>query len=126
MHAPGVQDAVRLVVDENGVGDELASAFDLALYIQLFGNDEASFWRRLAEVYEIDRVEGGRAVGRTLFRWHADGDRFEAVEAPRTFATDRSDLEARAAILTELAHSGRTGESEVAATVEAYRSGKRG
>ena len=86
-------------------------------------DDDESYWRRLAEVYEVDRVRGGRPEGRTLFRWQAAGDRFEAVEAPHGFAQDAADREARAEVLAELASSGRTGAADVRQAVEAYRAG---
>ena len=101
--------------------DEQASAFDLVLYIERFGEDQESFWRRLSQVYELDAVVDGWPRGRTLYRWLAEDDRFEAAEAPRTFAAERSDLEARAAALAELARSGRTSEGDVAAALAAYR-----
>ena len=121
LHAPSVEEAIRIVTEVNGVSDEQASAVDLVLYIERFGEDEDSFWRRLAEVYELDRVVGGKPQGRTLYRWVEDGDHFEAVEAPRGFATDRSGIEARTAIIAELAASGRTTESELAAAIQTYR-----
>ena len=121
LHAPGVEEAIRVVTKGNGVSDELASAFELVLYIERFGDDDESYWRRLAEVYEVDRVRNGRPEGRTLFRWQAAGDRFEAVEAARGFAAGREEIEARAAAIAELASAGRTGESDVAAAVAAYR-----
>lgn len=120
LHAPGVEEAIRAVTEGNGVSDEQASVIDLVLYIELFGEDFDTFRRRLSHVYEVDRVEGGKPVGRTLFRWVADGDRFEVVEAPRGFAQDRGDLAARAAVIEELARSGRTSEQDVAAAVAAY------
>ena len=123
LHAGGVEQAVRVIAEENGVSDERASAIDLVLYIERFGEDEESFWRRLAHVYEIDGVRDGIPQGRTLFRWLANGDRFEAVEAPRGFAQDAADREARAAVLAELASSGRTGVADVRQAVEAYRAG---
>jgi hypothetical protein len=126
MHAPSVDEAIRIVTEENGVSDAQASAFDLALYIERFGDDLDTYWRRLAHVYEIDRVEGGRLAGRTLFRWVAEGDRFEAVEAPRGFATDRADVEKRATLLAELAASGQTSASDVAEAMAAYRKGTSG
>ncbi|MCH8849645.1 MAG: hypothetical protein IIC89_02320, partial [Chloroflexi bacterium] len=43
------------------------------------------------------------------------------VGAPRGFATDRSGIESRAAVIAELAGSGRTSEADVAAAVAAYR-----
>ena len=121
LHAPGVEEAIEVVTAANGVSDEHASAFDLVLYIERFGEDEATFWRRLKHVYELDRVVDGKPEGRLLYRWVEDGDRFEAVEPPRGFATDRSGIESRAAVMAELAASGRTSEADVAAAVAAYR-----
>ncbi len=120
LHAAGVEEAIRVVTEDNGVSDELASAFDLVLYIERFGEDDASYWRRLAHLYELDRVENGALQGRTLFRWLEDGDRFEAVETPRSFSSER--LGERAAVIAELATSGRTSEADVAEAVAAFRS----
>ena len=123
LHAPGVEEAISAVTEGNGVSDELASAFELVLYIERFGDDEENFWRRLAEVYEVDRVRSGRPEGRTLFRWQADEDRFDTVEAPRGFAQGLDEIEERAAIIADLASTGRTAESDVAAAVAAFRAG---
>ena len=122
LHAPGVEQAIRVLTEGNGVSDELASAFDLVLYIERFGDDMPDFWRRLAHVYELDRVVEGRPQGRTLFRWREDGDQFEAVESPRSFAADRADIEARTAVMETLARAGRTGEAEVVEAIAQYRS----
>ena len=121
LHAPGVDEAIAVVTEENGVSDELASAFDLVLYIERFGEDEDTFWRRLKHVYEVDRVVDGKPEGRLLFRWTADGDRFEGVEAPRGFARDGSEIESRAAVIAGLAEGGRTGAPDVAAALATYR-----
>ena len=123
LHAPGVEEAILAVTEGNGVSDELASAFQLVLYIERFGDDEESFWRRLAEVYEVDRVQGGQPEGRTLFRWQADADRFETGEAPRGFALGTDEIEKRAAVVADRVSIGRTSESDVAAAVAAYRAG---
>ncbi len=129
LHAAGVEEAIRVVTEDNGVSDELASAFDLVLYIERFGGprsgeersgeNDASYWRRLAHLYELDLVENGAPQGRTLFRWLEDGDQFEAVETPRSFSSER--LGERAAVIAELAASGRTSESDVAEAVATFR-----
>jgi hypothetical protein len=119
LHAHDVEEALREITDGNGVPEEQASAIDLVLYMDRFGVDETSFWRRLSHVYELDRIEDGKLAGRTLFRWQAEGDRFEAVEPPRRIAAD--DLPERAAVIAELASAGLTSEREVAAAVAAYR-----
>ena len=121
LHAAGVEEAIRVVTEGNGVSDELASAFDLVLYIERFGEDDTRYWRRLAHLYELDRVENGAPRGRTLFRWLEDGDRFEAVETPRSFSSEQ--IGERAAVIAELAASGRTSEADVAKAVAAFRSG---
>ena len=126
LHAAGVEETIRVLTEGNGVSDELASAIDLVLYIERFGDDHDTYWRRLSEVYEVDAVESGAPSGRTLYRWIEGGDRFESVEAPRGFATDRADLEARAAVLEGLASSGRTSENDVAEALAAYRAGRPG
>jgi hypothetical protein len=124
LHAPGIEAAVRVLTEENRVPDEQASAIDLVIYIERFGEELDSFWRRVSEVAEIDRVEGGRPVGRTLFRWERARDRFERVEAPRNFARDEEELRARARVIGELVGSGRTGMADVVSAVAAFRSGK--
>ena len=122
LHAPGVEEALRVVTDGNGVSDELASAFELVLYIERFGDDEESFWRRLVEVYEVDRLNNGGPEGRTLFRWQAEKDRFDTVAEPRGFALGLDEIEARAAIIADLASTGRTAKNDVAAAVAEFRS----
>lgn len=125
LHAPGPEAAMLEVTRGNGVPDEQASSFKLVIYIERFGNDLSDFWRRVADVYEVDAVEGGRPKGRTLFRWRPDADKFEQVDEPWQFARDSADLRRRAEVLQELALGDRTGADEVAAAVEAYRkSGK--
>ncbi len=121
LHAPGVEEAIVEVTEGNGVPDEQANTFRLVIYIELFGRSPADFWRRIAEVYEVDSVVKGRPVGRTLYRWRADGERFDAVEAPRNLGATSEELSRRAAVLAELARSGKTGAAEVSAAVEAFR-----
>lgn len=121
LHAHDVEEALREITKGNGVPKEQASAIDLVLYIDRFGVDEASFWRRLSHVYELDRIERDKPIGRTLFRWHVEDDAFELVEEPRGFGRDREDIAAHATLLEELVRGGRTSSNEVAAAVAAYR-----
>ena len=117
LHAPGVPEAIAAVCEGNGVSDEAASRFDLVLYIQRFGDSEDDFWRRLAEVYELDRVVDGKPQGRTLYRWAESSDRFEAVESPQRISTDAELVRRRAAALSELAGQGKTSVEDVARLV---------
>jgi type IV secretory pathway ATPase VirB11/archaellum biosynthesis ATPase len=121
LHAPGVVEALREITEGNGVPDDQASIFDLVLYIERMGTEEAGFTRRLAEIYELDRIEDGRPQGRTLFRWDAGRDEFRRESESTRLGRDRRDLERRAGIIDGLAGSGRTSESDVAAAVTAYR-----
>src|SRR5919202_1949995 len=66
LHAPDVAEAVRIVAVENEVGDEQAAVFKLVVSIERFGDEEAGYWRRLAELYELQGVEGGRPIGHAL------------------------------------------------------------
>ena len=69
LHAPGVEAAVDVIATQNSVPDADASALDLIAYIEVFRTGDGGVGRRVTEVYELDRIEGGRPVGRTLFRW---------------------------------------------------------
>ncbi len=123
LHAPDVAEAVRIVAEDNGVGDDLTAVFKLVLYIERLGEEETGFSRRLAEVYELRGVENGRPVGQTLFRWHAGEDCFEKVADPEQFGRDRAEVARRAELLAGLAAARRTTSEEVAAAVAVYRAG---
>jgi hypothetical protein len=121
--APGVAPAVRVITEGNGVPDEDASALKLVVYIEVFGTNRGDIVRRVTEVYELDRVEGGLPAGRTLFRWQRDGDRFEKLSEPQQFGLDRDDLARRREVIGALAASGRTSTADVAEAVAAFRAG---
>ena len=120
LHAPGVDEAIAAVCEGNGVSDEAASRFDVVIYIQRFGDDEESFWRRVSEVYEIDRVQDGKPRGRTLFRWLESSDSFEAVEAPQRIEAGSDLISRREAALRELADAGKTSVDDVAQLVATH------
>jgi hypothetical protein len=83
LHATGVDEAFEVITTSNDVPDEQAGRIDLAVYIATVGDDwRAPERRAIAEVREIDHVERGRPLGRTLHRWHEDSDTFEDVAAP--------------------------------------------
>ncbi len=121
LHAPSPEDAVLEVTKGNGVSDDDASLIGLIVYIERFGTDPANFWRRIARVYELERVHGGEAEGHDLFQWVAQTDRFEAVDPPQSFARDREDLLSRGELLGDLARMGKTSPAEVQAAIARYR-----
>ena len=114
LHAPDLAETFDVICRRNEVSDRAASRIDLVLYLRRFGDEAETFWRRLAEVHEVDRVEDGQPQGRLLYRWLEGEDRFEAVATPRLLRADAADLKARAARLAELARLGRCGPSDVA------------
>jgi hypothetical protein len=124
LHAPGVDAGMQEVTYGNGVNDAHASTFKLVMYIERFGYNLDSFWRRVTDLYEVDRVENGRPVGRSLFRWREAGDSFEQLAEPQQWGLDRDDLAQRAAVVSHLVRSGQTSAAEVAAAVSEYRSGR--
>lgn len=122
LHAQGLEEAFQVICQGNEVSDEAASRIDIMLYIRRFGDDLDNFWRRLAEVHEVDDVVDGTPRGRLLYRWAEDEDRFDAVEAPRFLKGEAAEVEERAARLEELAKEGRRSVEDVARLVEDYRS----
>ncbi|HLF78280.1 MAG TPA: hypothetical protein VJB57_12400 [Dehalococcoidia bacterium] len=121
LHAHSVEQAVQLVTEGNGVNDEHASVFKLILYIERFGSDYSSFWRRLTNIYEVHKVEGGKPIGHPLFSWNRTADRFEKLMDPHQWAQDRAGLARRAELMSSLANAGRTSSEEVAAALAQFR-----
>ena len=107
LHAPSLDEAYAAICHTNGVGDEDASKLNYMIYIQRMGDDDSSFWRRIAEVHEVDRVVHGKPQGRLLFRWREQDDSFEQVEEPRLLGIDKDRLRERANRLSALVMSGR-------------------
>jgi len=118
LHAPGFLETFEAICQGNGVTDERASSIGLMVYLRRFGEDP-NFWRRAAEIHEVDGVEGGIPRGRLLHRWVEDDDRFESVERPSTIRTD--DVEARSARLSERVETGHTTADDVAQMVAEHR-----
>jgi hypothetical protein len=77
--------------------------------------------RRVTEVYEIDRIESGRAVGRTLHRWRRETDTFDTLAEPQNFAHDRKALTRRREVIQALVDTKRTSTEDVEAAVKAFR-----
>ena len=126
MHAPGVEEAIHDICEGCGVSDEAASRVDLALYILRFGEDDDTFWRRVSDLREIDRVRDGRTEGRQLFRWVDSDDRFEAVEQPAFMRGAEAELDHRTALLEELAASARRSPEDVERMARSFAEGRGG
>ncbi|MFH1560507.1 MAG: hypothetical protein ABID84_03760 [Chloroflexota bacterium] len=126
LHASGLEETFDIICKGNGVTDQAASRIDLMLYIRRFGRGLGRFWRRLAEVHEIDYVQDGKPHGRLLYRWVEGEDRFEGVEVPMFLQGEVAELEVRAARLEELAKTGQRAPEDVARLAEEYRKGVAG
>ena len=115
LHAPSVEEAYAAVCRGNGVADEDASRISYMVYIERMGAGPDDFWRRVAAVYEIDRVVGGVPHARLLHRWRRESDEFERVERPRHLSAREPALRERAKRFRELADAGRTDRAQVEA-----------
>jgi len=121
LHAPSPEAAMQEIVSGNGVTEDLASRIKLILYIERFGEYRPDFWRRLAQVYELHKIENGKCIGHPLYRWQRETDSFEKVSDPHQWGRDRVDLSRRAELMQRLASQGRTSSSEVALAVAEFR-----
>ena len=117
LHAPSMEEAYAAICQGNSVPDKDASRLTYMVYIERMGDDEDSFWRRIAQIQEIDRVVDGRPRGRLLFRWREKNDSFEQVEESRLLGIDGNRLRERAYRITELVTSGRTSVEDTQSVV---------
>jgi hypothetical protein len=120
LHAGSVAEAISEVAHGNNVPDEQVAAFKLVPYIERFGS-YGNFTRRLVDLYELTGVEDGKPVGQSLFRWNADGDRFEQLAEPSQWGHDREVLKRRAEVFATLAKENRTSSADVQSAIEAFR-----
>ncbi len=120
LHAASIQETFEAICDGNGITDEQASRIGMMLYIRRFGGTPDTFWRRLAEVNEVDRVENGRPVGRLLSRWVEGDDRFEVVAEPQRLRATASELAQREVLMRDMVDAGCTSPADVASMVAEY------
>lgn len=122
LHADSVDEGMQVVTKGIGISDEQASAFRLVIYIRRFGDPVTGYWRRVAEIFEIEKVENRRAVGQTLFRWRPDDDSFEQVATPKQFGGGTERLRQRVNALQQLVESGRRTPEDIAQVVKEFHS----
>ena len=122
LHAPSLEEAYAAICGANGVPDKDASRLTYAVYIRRMGDDEASFWRRIDQVHEVDGVADGKPQGRMLFRWRETNDSFEQVEEPRLLGVDETLLHDRAYRISELVASGRASVEDIRSVLTATKS----
>ena len=120
LHASSVEQAIEEVVRGNGVTDEHCSIFKLVLYIERLGT-YGSYSRRLHTLYELDRVEDAKPVGRALFRWRSEDDTFEKLNEPSHWGKGSEDIARRADVFRSLADAGKTAPEDVAYALAEFR-----
>lgn len=97
MHALDVNDVFSQICSDNGISDRSASTIQYVVHITRFGEDDASYWRRVDAVHEISGVENGVPVVADLFRWSEETDSFIASNSPTLLSASAVTLEERAA-----------------------------
>lgn len=115
LHAPTVEDAYDEVCRGNGIGDEDASRITYMVYIECVGSYWEDLKRRVAAVYEVERVVDGVPRARLLHRWDRRGDRFERMEHSKLLSTSAQQVRKRAERIRQLVDAGRTSEADVEA-----------
>lgn len=120
LHATGVTPAIQVVTREIGVPDTAAAHFKLVVYIEVSRAPSGEPRRRIAEVFELDAVEGASPVGRTLHRWQPETDTFTTEAEPQNFAPDRDILHQRREAIAALTTTNRTSIDDVAALVATF------
>jgi hypothetical protein len=120
LHASSVEEAISEVVRGNGVTDQHCGLFKLVLYIERLGS-YGNYSRRLHTLYEMDRVEDGKPVGRSLFRWQPNDDTFEKLAEPTHWGQGAADIASRAEVFSKLAEAGKTAPADVAVALAEFR-----
>jgi hypothetical protein len=119
LHADSIEEAYDALHTAFGASDEQASVFDYLVYIKRFGDgpEPQNYWRRVAGVYELERVVDGKPEARQLFDWDSASDTFDSVEQPRLLVTSPDVLEERTRALQALVDSGSTAFDEMTSVV---------
>ncbi|MBI2165202.1 MAG: hypothetical protein HYU29_02210 [Chloroflexi bacterium] len=121
LHASGLREAFEEICHGNGVADEDAFKIHYMLYIRRFEDIEGNFWRRLAEIHEVEGVKDGRPRGYLLYRWVEVDDTFEKVGKPLLLKASAKDLGAREELIRSMASAGRLSSEDIATMVRQYR-----
>lgn len=121
IHAESAEHAMLEITQGIGVSDENASIIQLIIYIEMFGSTIAQAKRRISEVYEVHRVENGKALGHLIYKWNKETDSFENVEESHLFARNKDDLRKRGEILGFLANTNKTSEDDIKKTLKEFR-----
>nr|MBI5455833.1 hypothetical protein [Candidatus Levybacteria bacterium] len=113
LHAENAKDAILELTNKNGISDEEACQIQLVIFIEMFGTTLGDAKRRVTEIYEVHRVEGGSPMGHLIFQWNKEDDSFELVEEGHLFGRDKDNVKKRSEILGYLANTGKTSSEDI-------------
>lgn len=113
LHAESAEDAILELTQKNQVSDDEASQIQLVIFIEMFGTSLSDAKRRVTQIYEVHRVEGGNPMGHLVFQWNIEDDSFELLEESHLFARNKEELKKRSEILGFLANTGKTSPEDI-------------
>lgn len=122
LHAESAEDAILQLTQGIGITDEDASQIQLVVFIEMFGTTASDAKRRVSEVYEVHRVEGGSPLGHLIFKWDKDTDTFESIEESHLFGRNKEEVRKRGEILGYLANTNKTTQEDVEKALADFRS----
>lgn len=121
LHAESAEDAILQLTKEVGITDEEASQVQLIVFIEMFGTTASDAKRRVSEVYEVHRIEGGKPLGHLIYKWNRENDLLEMVEESHLFGRNKEDVKKRGEIIGFLANTGKTSPEDIAKTLTDFR-----
>lgn len=113
LHAESAEDAILELTQKNQVSDDEASQIQLVIFIEMFGTSLSDAKRRVTQIYEVHRVEGGNPMGHLVYQWNIEDDSFELLEESHLFARNKEELKKRSEILGFLANTGKTSPEDI-------------
>lgn len=113
LHAESAEDAILELTQKNQVSDEEVSQIQLVIFIEMFGTSLSDAKRRVTQIYEVHRVEGGNPMGHLVYQWNIEDDSFELLEESHLFARNKEELKKRSEILGFLANTGKTSPEDI-------------
>lgn len=113
LHAESAEDAILQLTQKNQISDEDASQIQLVVFIEMFGTTFSDARRRVTQIYEVHRVENGKPLGHSIFKWNKENDSFEMAEESHLFGRNRQDVKKRSELLGYLANTGKTSSEDI-------------
>lgn len=123
LHAENAEEAISELTQRMEITDEDASQIQLVIFIEMFGTTLSDAKRRITEIYEVHRVENGKPLGHTLFKWRKEDDSFEKVEESHLFGINKEDIKRRSEILGYLTNTGKKSSEDIEKALSDFKKG---